>query len=241
MMKFSTISVAALSVTMIGCKGSGQPDLSNIPPRKEAAPIAQVADKDLFPFKEGNEWTYTSQMRLITQKTGDQVQNPLDVKFKIEKVDESGDTKTVHWVITIGDKIVDKQQWIQNSKGVYQLGLGYPNYQTFSEPQPIILFPVKTGTKFTWHGNGPLTNGKPGVSQVKSEILAVDNVETGEGNMSAIPVESKQEFKSADFSGSGIATTYIVPKIGMVRFKQQEISNANAAIQLMKLTSHKFN
>lgn len=234
-MKKWTSFIITASILVVGCKKDG---VANIPVEKpvEMVKLAPGEEKQLFPIKVGNKWTYAYQARNVTGGK-DQTTPQNEVTFTIVRTEDVPEGKKVFWEVTSGGRLNDKQIWLVCDKGYFQLGVGFPNFRYFSTPQPIIVFPIKEDSSFRWEGSGILSNGQVGKMEIVSKILSNQEVDTDMGRMSAIPVESTQTFTSVARSGTGVSTVYIAPKIGIIRFKQQEVTASNAAVQVLKLKS----
>lgn len=233
----AAISLGATTLVLWGCKG-GEGDLTNIP-KANAIPLATIQpgkDAEVIPFKVGNEWTYGLSARAASN-VKDQTRSDLEAKFKIVAIEETPQGKKVMWEMTTNGKLTDRQSWLVNSKGMYQLGVGFPNFKLFSTPQPIVTFPIKPGQTFYWEGSGILSDGTVGKMEISSKILEPQEVDTEMGRLSAFPIESSQTFTSAARTGKGISSIYIAPGVGIVRLKQQEATNSAAVVQLLRLKS----
>lgn len=248
---FSYFSLALAGALLVGCKKDSAPAPAPNVPEQVATKPATVEpghEAELIPLKTGNSWTYGLQTR-VRINGQDQTTTPFDVVFKIINTEKTADGMKVYWTMSRLDKptgtmkVTDKQIWLQNAKGIYQLGVGYPDFKYFSSPQPIIEYPIKSGHSFKWEGEGILNDGSIGKTTITSTILDNQDVDLESGRVNTIPVESMQNFETAKRSGSGISTVFIQPKVGIVRFKQQEsvAQGLNAAVQILRLKEYKLN
>src|SRR5687767_3004211 len=124
------IAVAALAA-VVGCgKGGGSYEPK---PLKKPASATAAKDADLMPLAVGNQWTYEVTGQAVA-KNGQVVQIAGELTWKVVKVDKSGgETRAIVDVVS-KDKRTDRQEWLINSKGIYQVSIGLDNVIRFTPP-----------------------------------------------------------------------------------------------------------
>ncbi|HZH98055.1 MAG TPA: hypothetical protein VEX38_03715 [Fimbriimonadaceae bacterium] len=217
MKKYAFIS---LIVLLAGC---GDKKAVYTPKPVQEAPPAQVKEGEeatLFPFKEGNTWTY--RVQVVAGVAGRQLPpDEREVTMKVSKVETTPDGVRAHLDIIQKDEVRDRQVWATNKLGIYQVAIGKDKPVYTAPPQPVILFPIKEDDTFNWKGWGMSALGKPADTEASSKILGPQEVDTLMGSMNAIAVESDSKVKSGTESADVRSTYYWTPKVGLVRYRQE--------------------
>lgn len=228
-------ALAALVLAGCGSKGGGgyeAQSVKQVPPAK----LAPGQEATIFPWKVGNQWTYTLEgFRQNAQ--GAQAQDPaIEITYRVVSVEPSGNGEKAVFEVTRDGEVVDKQVWMRNDKGLFQLSVGLNN-QPFEPMQPALLFPLDTGSTFKWAGKGIIPGGTVGTSKSESKVTGPQEVDTEMGRMSGIAVETQSEWTSGNLRGLTNSISWWTPGTGIVRFKQTAIANQIAITQLLKLKS----
>lgn len=230
-MKIANITVVALAgIVALGCgsksKGTYQPVATK---KVEPAKIAPGNEAELFPAKEGSQWVYETEQ--VTAQ-GTQVG---EVIFRAVKVIPTADGNKVQFEMENGGKIIDRQTWLINGKGIFQLTSG-PQQVAFEPPQPVLLFPADAGRTFSWQGKGVTSGGQIGTSTIKSTIIGPQEIDTGTGTMSGIAVQQTSEGKVNNQAFKTASMVWFVPKVGLARYKQQ-VAAGTILLRLKNYTS----
>ena len=199
-------------------------------PKVEAVAVKEGIEQNLLPLDEGNQWTYTVSVTAIAG--GRRLGGEKEQTFKVAKVEPQGDGKKATFELWLDGKLSDRQVWLVNSKGIFQVATGL-DLKPFTSPQPVIFFPVTPGATFDWNGNTP-----QGASVVKSKVLGPQEVDTDSGRVSAIAVSSNSQITTSKGKGSSSSTIWLCPGTGIVRFVQQETSGSRVGQIVMRLKSH---
>lgn len=214
---FGIVAAASAAMLVVGCQGSS----SGYKPTPETAPAKATLqagnEKDLFPLNVGNYWTYT-----VNGIRSDGIQSgnvpASETKATVTAAEPVADGVQATVVNTTNDKVTDQQIWLVNSKGIYQVGYGTKGAK-FSPPQPVVLFPVKPHTTFTWTGTHPGLNGVQVGAKVTNTVLDFQDVDTDNGKYSALPVESvSTETVPGSPPVESRSTIYFSPGVGIVRY-----------------------
>lgn len=212
---------AALGLVVAGCGSKGSTYQAK--PKEQPKPVDAKAltPDNAFPAKVGNQWVYS--VTLSGQLANGQSYNGTqDIVWRVAKVEPISDGKRITFEIRESNKVTSRQIWEATSKGLYQreIGIGTKGgHLVFSPSLPAIVFPATTDREFTWKGMGPVPpQNKAGMTTSKSKILPAIVVDTAKTRMSAVPVETKNQYAGG---GSSITTVYFVPDIGMVRYMGQ--------------------
>jgi hypothetical protein len=222
----------AAFIVVVGCSGGSG---GGYVPKKVStltpASVKAGQEASLFPFKVGNSWTYRT---VTAQRIGNRTQErTADVTFKVVNVEDAGGGKRATIDLIVADKPVDRQVWISNSRGIYQVSIGRAKPRVFSTPIPAVLFPVEAGNKFKWSGSEG--NTKLAYSSV---VVGPQEVDTDEKRMSAIAIESKGSSSNPKVSEKLERTIWFVPGVGIVRIRESATSNVGASELLISLKSH---
>ncbi|MBC8065969.1 MAG: hypothetical protein H7Y17_14140 [Chlorobia bacterium] len=224
------LSAVGLAVT-IGCSGGSSSYVPKPPPKIEPVSLKAADGKNLFPFKVGNSWTFATK---TVQRVGTKSQQKeIEATFKVAKVEETGGNTRATIELIIGKDVVDRQTWISNGKGIFQVNIGLKNVRQFSTPIPAIVFPIEPGKRFSWSGS----DGKSKMAY-NSEILGAQEVDTDMKRMSAIAIESKGTSVNGKVTEKTDRTIWFAPKIGIVRIRESTSSTVGASELLLTLKSH---
>lgn len=230
--------IGAAALMAVGC-GPGNKEDAYVPKPSPEVPVAEMtasAGEDLLPLKVGNQWTYTVTMnRLQAGRQLEPVQE--EMTWKVTKVTpvEGGTKATIE--LSTGGNTSETQTWLVNAKGIYQVTAGVKE-KAFSTPQPVALFPATEGTNFNWSGTGtvPISRDAGKITST-SKTLAPQEVDTGVGSISAIPIETTSKFEAGEISADSASTLWLAPGTGIVRYRQETVSKANRSgvVTLMRL------
>lgn len=187
-------------------------------------PIVITAEnqKSLFPAVVGNSWVYQLEREAKAQNQATPTLSQKEITYKISKVEVQPDKSTLLALeVYQDDDIVDQQEWQIDDTGIYQLNMTKDKV-AFSPKQPLVKFPVKPQEKIKWEGRGLTAFGKPGNSTVELLTSDIQTVDTGVGPISAQAFEAGGIFKTDEkrIEGATIATTWMSPGIGIVRYQQ---------------------
>lgn len=240
----SMILALACLVLAAGCGPKGDKTGGVGKPSKtvEPAQVKAGEEETLFPLKVGYQWTYKVQM---VRRVGDQQQTGSgETTFRVVKADPipgGGTNAVLEQVDDKSNKVVSRQRWIVNSKGIYQVENGMPMV-AYTPMQPAVAFPVTPEAKFEWTGKGTTPAGKSGTNKVNNIVRAPQEIDTDTGPMSAIPVDSQTEFTYVDqgktLKGRSTSTAYWVPNIGIARYRQEVAVGNAVAIQSLVLKNY---
>lgn len=231
------VGLLALGLTAgLGCNRPGSAYQPKPQPKVEVAATREGVNQNLLPLEEGNQWTYDLE---ITSLVKGRVQKamPQEQTMRVTKVDKSPDAVRATIEITVGGKLVDRQTWLANSKGLYQTSVGLKS-APFEPIQPMVLFPVQTGKTFNWSGKGPLPGSQSGYSTQRNEIQGPQEVDTENGRVGALTIANSGDFTTARGKGKMQGTVWIAPGIGMVRTYLDVSQAGEAGHVMLKLKSH---
>lgn len=200
-----------------GCgndKSSTPISTANQIPKAEVRPGEEAS---LFPLEVGNQWVYVKS----TQMSGPKgiASNSGEVTFRVASSKRSGaETRAMLELVEKG-KITARQEWVVNSKGIFQATSGV-NASPLRPIQPAIVFPIKEGQPFTWSGTGTRVSGTQGTSNMTSVVRGPQEVDTEMGRMSGISVESSSAWSEKGKRYLGQNVSWWKPKVGLVRYVQ---------------------
>lgn len=231
------ICALTVSALLAGCGSGGG---SSYKPKAvdKAAPLTPIAggqEASLMPLTLGNEWVYESS--IVLQQGGQQATNQTDVTFKIVKTIPGADGTKGVLEIKTAEGQPERQTWLANPKGIYQVSAGSGNSLPFTPAQPAVTFPIEKGRVITWMGTGLLPGGGRGASKLTQTILAEQEVDTAMGRMVAYPVETRQTWGTGATAGQSASTVWWVPGTGIVRFRQEIVTGQASAVQVLRIKS----
>lgn len=231
-MKIQHLSLALVAIAIVGCRGGDGNGYTPVPPSKlEPVSVKPGQEATLMPIAVGNQWTYNVETIIATQKG--KAQRKGELTFKITKVDDTSNGKRATIDILSSGKVTERQIWLVNDKGIYQVSTGVAKPVTYSTPIPLILFPVDKNKTFKWKGSGG-----PYQRSIDAKILENQEVDTDEKRYSAIGVETKGENKDGKVTQKTSGIIWFVPGVGLVRYRESTLSSENATEQLLQLKSH---
>ena len=226
-MKIVLPCLALLALALAGCKNHA-PGYTPTPPTVvEPVKLAEVKTPlALMPLDLGNQWSYT-----LTVET-----------YKKDKLLGSGDVSVDYRVSTVrpdgsallilrqDGQSVDQQVWRSTSSGLYQVASGLKSVP-YVPQQPLALVPLSPGQKFDWKGRAPEPDAGVGPATMTSVVLAPQNVDTGLGPLSAIPIESVTRYPRS----VARSTSWFRPGVGLVRLRQ-ETAKKDGSRQILTLS-----
>lgn len=229
-------AVAALAAAIAAGCGSKEPGYKPKPVAQiPKASVAPGEEATLFPLAVGNQWVFTAKSRFAA---GGQAQDTDgELTLRVASVANVANGKQAVIEIIQDGKVNERQIWVQDAKGVFQVRAGRNNVQ-FSPRIPVIEFPIQEGRTTQWRGTGPVPAGNPGPHAADIKILGVQEVDTDMGRMSAYAVESQSKWTRNNVQGSSVGTTWFAPKIGMVRFRLDLSFGQLRGTQSLALKSH---
>lgn len=190
---------------------------------KAAAPAAAtealvLSEKSVFPAKTGSTWTYGYES--AAQPTRLSPGGSGELTFKVTKVSDNANGKQIDLEIRRRGELTDRQRWLVNSKGLYQISAGVKEMIPFSPPQPLVLFDAKTNEPFNWKGTGLCPDGRAGKMQSRSTVLGTQEVDTETGRQAGVAVQTITTFENPKNRGGLQVITWFKPDTGIVRMKQ---------------------
>ena len=217
----SICSLVLISSSLVAGCGAGQGKYQPQPQKPLPPTAVKPGDEaSLFPLKTGNQWTYTveSQTRIGNQ-TGT---GRTEMVFKVLEVTPgaNGTIAKIEVKTTTPNSKADTQFWEVNKTGIYQRSVGNPPIP-FTPIQPVVMFPVDAGKKFSWKGTGLTAGGKVGTSTVDSKIMPQQEVDGEGARYTAIGVESHGTFSVGNSKGLMASLSYWSPGVGLVRYRHE--------------------
>ncbi len=236
------LGLAALMI--VGCGGKKETAAANDPstklPEPAAFTLAAGQEATLFPFEVGNEWVYeaTVEARDNQGRVGSGTQEFIFRVVKVVDVPEGGKMADIE-IISNGT-VIDFQQYLSNSTGLYQVsvGIGDKN-RKFDPPQTILTFPIQNNSTYSWKGKGPIS-GNMVESSLEGKVLEPIEVTTKTGTLNALQVEQKQSWDAPGAKGTMESSTFWAPGIGLVRLIQGITGENSSGATKLLLKSHRI-
>ena len=225
-------SIFLTGALAVGCGTPGTKVAAKTPDVKQAS-VTVKNQRTLFPFVEGNTWTFG--LEISAQIANRPKQNLTGVlEYKVSKVFKDSPTATRAIIEVLQDgKKQDEQEWGNDEKGIFQVSMKSTR-QAYSPKQPVIRFPVKDQDTFRWEGTGLTPDGKQGSMKYVYKNDGMQNVDTEMGQMNALFMQSAGTFKGNDGSiGQLVVNAWFTPGVGLVRYRQViQLKGANTSITL---------
>lgn len=231
----STIYVLA-GIALVGCGSGGGGYKPEVTKPVEKVSLEAGQEQSLFPMAKGNQWTFSIDQ--TTSTDGQTQKSEGEVTFRIADVIPTGDGTKGILEIVIDGKVADKQTWMVNSKGIYQVAMGNATSVPFVPIQPAVVFPLEEKKEFLWKGTGITPVGKAGTSTIKSRILGMQEVDLEKDRVMAYAVESAIDGKIGAAPFACVTTTWWQPKVGFVRLRQTLAMGKATQIQTLRLKSY---
>ncbi len=190
-------------------------------------------EKRLFPFKKGNTWVYSLESTRV--RNSRRAEAKADITYQVTAV--NGDRATIE-VRDQNKKLIDRQVWLSNDKGLYQVSISTKDV-AYNPAQPVAIFPVTAGKSFRWTGRGVLPTGEIGTQTIETTPQPPIIVDTLAGQFEAIPFETSYTMKGGA-NGSGDSTTFFAPGVGIVRYRQTNKSDLETGSLVLKLKEKNF-
>lgn len=216
---------------VVGCRPVTRTYVPTPPPK--VAPVStEVTDaRTLMPLDVGNQWTYDMQTEVyqankLVGRGEETVTYTVKGRYGLDKRD-------AYVVLESKGKPVDVQDWRATPEGLYQLTAGLKR-TPYSVPQPLILLPIRKGSRFEWRGKGVMSNGVLAPGDLQGEILEPQVVDTGMGPLSAIPVLTRLRFTG----GTSENTSWFRPNVGLVRYRQATTTGKQRVVVTLTLSNY---
>lgn len=209
----------SLGLLIVGC-GASQPTQNQSKlPEVPTVKITAENQRSLFPFTEGNRWTY--EVEITRQLAGQPRQvTSGEMEYRVTKVTNDGSfTKATISVYQDGAK-KDEQDWGVDDKGIYQIAIR-KDHVAYTPKQPVLRFPIKDQDEFKWDGTGLTPVGKQGHMTYAYKQDGTQNADTAMGSMNCVYMQSGGGFKHSDGSVGQIGVNaWFAPGVGLARYRQ---------------------
>ncbi|HWP30690.1 MAG TPA: hypothetical protein VNK96_03050 [Fimbriimonadales bacterium] len=194
---------------------------------------------DIFPVSEGNAWTYSVEVEQYSQSgvrrgTGEQTNKVV----KIRQV--QGGKEADIQMLNAKNEPIGVMTIRVTDKGLYQLGVKGGNRSLSPDsPQPICLWPLKTGRTVTWKGKA-LMPGTPAIGAIVMTVEMKGEYETdtpaGRFRAYRVDVTQKYRYQGTDYQTNQVM--WFTPKVGLVKTQERIVSPKGVNVFMMSLKSH---
>lgn len=222
-------------IALAGCgsKGGGGYTPTAAKP-VEMTKLAAGEEQSLLPLVKGNQWTFTIEQ--TTAANGQNQRSTGEVTFRLAEVTPMGDGNKGVFELLVNGEVTDRQVWLVNSKGIYQLAIG-KGATPFTPMQPAVTFPLEDNREFAWKGTGITPTGVLGSSTISNKVIGFQEVDTEAGRVGAYCIESKVDGAANGKKFASVTQTWWQPKVGFVRLKQTIVVQNAQQIQTLRLKS----
>jgi hypothetical protein len=225
MKRFSVLILICALGIVSGCKKQEYvPEKVTVKAKKTELDMSNPAE--LFPFTEGNTWTYNLEAtRTTTQGSGS---SSAELEYRVKSVSTTGKTKKVVLETFQDGNKLDEQEWQTDDTGIYQVSIGIGDKKrVFTPPQQIVKFPPTKDAEGSWTGTGPIPSGGIGPQKYRSKIGEMQEIDTDILNerLTGLFVENFGTFEGKTTDGKTVpgeigTNSWFVPKVGLGRYKQ---------------------
>lgn len=227
------LSSCALGFALSGCGSSGPeaPKKDSKTPENKIL-VDAAKQSSLFPFKEGNSWTYAVEIqRQLNKKPRENA--TLEMEYRVTKVTKDGGFTKATLAIMQNNVKKDEQVWGMDDKGIYQVAMR-SSQNPYNPKQPVLRFPVKDQDEFKWDGSGLTPVGKMGQMTYAFKVDGLQDADTEMGSMHCVYMQSAGSFKNTDKTVGIIAVnSWFAPGIGLARYRQViKVKEGESAITL---------
>lgn len=221
----SVLPCLALLAT-VGCRNHAPGYTPVAPVVVEPVKLAEVKSPlALMPLDLGNQWSFTLTAETY-QKEKLLGSAKVAVEYRVSTVRPDGSALLV---LRQEGQTVDQQVWRSTADGLYQVASGLKSVP-YVPQQPLALVPLAPGQKYQWQGSAPDPNGSVVQASMTSLVLAPQNVDTGLGPLSAVPIESVTKYPRS----VARSTSWFRPGVGLVRLRQ-ETTKKDGSQQILTL------
>jgi hypothetical protein len=224
----------ALVISLTGCGNS-----SNYTPQPEkkvkALSITTGNEKSLMPIAKGNQWNFVAESEFRSKTNADAKSNK--VSFKVTDVQKDQDSSTATIEVSIDGEVKEKQLWLINDSGIYQVSTGKSGTK-FSTPKLLVPFPVKNSSTFNWNGKGPAINSTSTEIKLNGKIIGSEEVNIKDDKVAALATETTEHWGQDKDKGASVTLAWWVPNVGIARLRQVTATQNAVLSQVMRLESY---
>lgn len=159
-----------------------------------------------WPLKQGSTWTLTT---TVQNKTFDQVITVTDVK-----ADKGGSVATLGY--TMAGNNIQVETYRTTPTEVTRLSSGQGGSGTIAPGLPIIKYPMKAGTTWTWKGN-ITANGMLSKGTSTLTVSGPTSIKTPAGTFSAMRVHSALVIMAQGQTLNAPNDYWFAPNVGLVK------------------------
>jgi len=217
----------------VGCS----PDVAPNDPATQVNVTKNQLEKptDLLPLAPGNAWVYDVAVTQRTQKgTESGTQSPT-----LKVTGRNGKTVTVAFITD--NKVRSNIVFQETQAGISQVSVsavGKPP-STFSPPTPLFQWPMKPNEEAKWSGKGfRAALGDVGPMTSTLTYKGETEVDTAAGRFMAYRFDSVQLYKVNGKEFGSSTSTWLVPKVGIVRTVEIVATPTAVRETTMKLKSY---
>lgn len=173
----------------------------------------QLTPQNTLPVAIGNQWVYSAEQTITAN--GRRSSQKAEIVWKMTEIRDTPSGKRIVLEVKSSGKVVDRQVWQVDGKGLYQVSIGAGKPRAFTPPLPVIEFPATEGKKFSWKGTTTGADNKIANISAEATVQPVRLADTARDPVSAVPVESVMTY--AKDGSTATTTAFFAPKVGLVR------------------------
>ncbi|MEP0765256.1 MAG: hypothetical protein HRF45_01770 [Fimbriimonadia bacterium] len=188
---------------------------------------ASPSPADLFPLTTGTSWLYEKRSNIASTVVG----------YGLEVVGQTElDGKPAWEVVTTDADKGGRSLYRADAKGVYLVAVGSPP-TLLSPPMPLLIGPVKAGTKWSWSGEMPLSQGSI-ACKMEARVQGTERLLVLGKQEDCVKVETKSQLGSGKATISVVRTSWYAPGIGLVKEQTEYRDGKDRLTETVVLTRY---
>jgi hypothetical protein len=143
-------------------------------------------------------------------------------------VSSAGDgAKYVQWSTIEDGKLSEREIWLINKKGIYQVAVG-KKLTRLSSPQLMLGFPIKPGAKAAWKGTVVDDSGETRNMTVTWVVNGEEQSDSANKTYNALKISGTGKVSGTNMSAQVNDAIWFAPGVGIVRRRQELIGDITA-------------
>lgn len=188
---------------------------------------APPSPADLFPLKTGTTWLYEKRSNIGSSVVG----YGLEVTGSTEL-----DGEPAWEVVTTDADKGGRSLYRADAKGVYLVAVGNPP-TLLSPPMPLLVGPIKAGTKWSWSGEMPLPQGSI-ACKLEARVQGTERLLVLGKQEDCVRVETKSQLGSGKSAITVVRTSWYASGIGLVKERTEYRDGKDKLTETVVLTRY---
>ncbi len=189
--------------------------------------LAPPSPSDLFPLEPGTSWLYEKRSNITSSAVG----------YGLEVSGQTEIDGSPAWAVTTSD--ADKggrSLYRVDAKGVYLVAVGNPP-TVLSPPMPLLVAPLKAGTKWSWRGELPLPQGSI-ACKLEARVVGTERLLVIGKQEECVKVETKSQLGTGKSAIAVVRTSWYASGIGLVKEQTEYRDGKDKLTETVLLTRY---